>query len=358
MTLILKSDQDYTGVALGDINGVLGATDWQSMLNFSDNRYISKKSEQRLADVVNFTRDGAAWYFDDNDYIFEIPTNTPRVTKNGLRIESARNNVFLNSNTPVSQEIDVAADAWYAYRIKGNGTINITQTGATSTGAVSNGSIGFIKTGSAVKAQVSISGQNTYAQVSRIYSTNAPSIYDNPIPTVSAAVGVSAPKIKIANNLIAGLGGSFTVVIHVDLNYYTLATGLAPIQPIMQIDFSSGAHIAIASVLSDSNPTSTPSIGARIFYGGVEKNVISGNDRSRSLTLAISVTPTSVTFAKNGTIVGSSAFESSVVNNIDIGTAEKWVGLAPSLDGNATHVAIYDYGMNINELAPLSSSWV
>ncbi|MGP5435704.1 hypothetical protein [Psychrobacter alimentarius] len=357
MTLVLKSNQKFTGTAIGDINGVIGSTDWSAMLNFADNRYIVAGINKKFSDVVNFTRNKIATYLDQMGNEIIAAQDVPRLNNKGLFIESPSNNVLLNSDVPASQQITLTKDQWFTYRIIGNGTINVTQANATvATGAVPQGQLGFITTTDATaKAQVTITGANSYAEVSRLYS--APT-FGSLIHTISSPVGRENDLVSVKLAEIGALNDC-TIVIHVELKDWQRVKGAIFDMPIIDLGFANGARISIDNTIVRTAQSATPPIQrTRIYYNGAEQAYIETADRSQSLTMAISVTANSVTIAKNGVMSGTQSFLGAAVSEMVLGRAASWTGIYAALDGFVSHVAIYKRAMSDSELAAVSKSWV
>lgn len=357
MTLVLKSNQKFTGTPIGDINGA-SITDWRTMINFADKRFVVNASAVALNDAITFSRTSPANYIDSSGNEVAVPINTPRLTNKGLLIESAANNLLINSDAPASQQVQLVKNKWYVYRVFGAGTINVTHPDSTSaSGAVSQGKLGFIVISADVtKAQVTLTGVNSYAQLSQLYA--APSVQSK-IHTTDKVVGRDIEVVALTTNALSGLGTSFTVVFHVSLLDLQRIQSVGATNPFIGIGFSNGANISVANTIAQTETASAPPTQrTRLFFDGVEKSFISTNDTSKSLTLAVSVTPTSVTVAKNGVISGTKPFVGGKISSIDLGRSPEWTGSFPALDGNISHFALYDYAMTDSQLSDMSTSWV
>lgn len=354
MTLILKSNIQFVGKPLGDINGI-NKTNWHTMLNFADKRYVVAGKATSFSDVVNFARASQAWYIDKGLDV-AVPTNKERISDKGLLIEGAENNMLLNSDTPATQNVRLAKGTWYVYRIEGNGTINVTHPNATySSGAVSAGQIGYILLSDATReAQVSITGDNSYAQLSIVRSFSP--LYHK-IPTTNQAIGREIDVVSLRPTAISGLS-QFTIVMHVNLHEFKRMTGLGAVQPIIDIGFTNNARISVANTLDKSSALGTPPTQrTRLYYNGAEQAFIDTTDRTNSLTLALSVSNNTVTVAKNGVLSGSQNFAGGSVSEINLGRSVSWTGAQASLNGFVSHLAIFDYAMTQDELVQVSKSW-
>lgn len=358
MTLVLKSNQVFLGEPLGDINGIEGDVNWLTMLNFADNRFVHNKNNVNFSDAVNYTRAGAATYVNSIGNEVTVGANIPRLNKDGLLVEAAANNILINSDNAVSQDVTLTKDILFSYRVIGSGTINITHPNSTiATGAVSEGGLGLIQVSAdTVKAQVTITGANTYAQVSRVYAVPSK---DSLIHTTTKAEGRETDVAAIKPSLLSSLT-NFTVVMHVSLQDWVRVEGARYTQPILDIGFSNGSRISLANVILDRNsPANTPPTQrTRLFFDGVEKYYIESADISKSLTFAISVTPTSVKVAKNGVLTGEQSFKASSISDFTLGRAQAWIGTSLGLQGSVSHVAIFDKAMSASELSSVSKSWI
>lgn len=358
MTLVLKSNQVFLGEPLADINGIVGDVNWLTMLNFADNRFVHNKNNLTFSSAIDYARANSATYIDNNGNEVTVGENVPRLNKDGLLIEAAANNILLNSDNAVSQEVTLDKDVLYSYRVIGSGTINVTHPNSTiATGAVSEGGLGLIQTTvAATKAQVTITGSNTYAQVSRVYAVPSK---DSLIHTTTKAEGRNTDVTTIKPSLLTGLT-NFTIVMHVSLQEWVRVVGAKYTQPILDIGFSNGSRISLANVIIDRNsPANTPPTQrTRLYFDGAEKYYIESADTSRSLTFAISVTPTGVKVAKNGVLTGEQSFKASSIKDFTLGRAQSWTGTALGLQGSVSHVAIFDKAMSAAELADVSKSWI
>lgn len=73
-------------------------------------------------DVLTFTRASSAWWVEDG-VLNSAAVDIPRFTVDGILVEDASTNVFLNSDTPASQEVFVNAGEKYTISCYGEGSL-------------------------------------------------------------------------------------------------------------------------------------------------------------------------------------------------------------------------------------------
>lgn len=83
-----------------------------------------------FSDVLDFTRASSAWWIDNNGTLQSAAIDEPRFTEDGVLIERASTNVFLNSDAPVTQTVTVTSGDYTASCI-GTGSLTIETGGDT-----------------------------------------------------------------------------------------------------------------------------------------------------------------------------------------------------------------------------------
>lgn len=130
---------------------------------------------RRVPDNGSFVRSGAAYYQNPTTGIWTAAAaNEPRFETNGLKHDGAATNLFLNSGTPATQNINLATTGTYCCWIEGAGSATVAANSATITGAgaaTAGTPVVFVVTGAGT-VDVTIAGVVTICQVEK-----------NPVPT-------------------------------------------------------------------------------------------------------------------------------------------------------------------------------
>ena len=192
--LHVEGDARVTGtLTVGTSTTIInGAHEYPTIRPTLDLNFAATKTLDRR---ITFTRDSIGTYTDELGVVQYAPNNVPRFDHDpatgeslGLLIEEARTNLFLNSDSPVSQRVTLSNSTAYSFSFYETGTLTIETASTTVTGSelTTNGEFTTNLSGWVVDSQAnaSVSGGvvniellTTYRGINQTISTTPGKFY-------------------------------------------------------------------------------------------------------------------------------------------------------------------------------------
>lgn len=379
MSVIIKSDKKAS-VSLGNINGIKGPQDWAMFLDFENEAYATQtsgiiKKDYLLGDVVEATRqnlNGAPISIDKNGIektitsTIDIRTALLRNGRYGILVEDTNENFFINSSSPASQTISMAAAATrIIVSCEGSGSItvngNVVGAGAVvtkdtprifdrvSTSAVCN--LNLVVNGSLNHAQVELAtGSHTVS--SKIKTSNV---------SVTRVREIVKVKRTLFNSIIQNKS-AFTVLVQtIDFNpavnpsnHVVNRLGLenlgGSVKLLKMAGLSVNMYHGYTMQYIDSAATNNTAILKDSF--DIEKRFYPYNQ-------AIAINSGSISAAFNGIAEGNL----SIANPLSVADITFGSGYASpigrnGLRGIVTKLVVYDRVLTQEEVTELTKSWI
>lgn len=138
--------------------------------SFMGGRYFAQGGANELSSVLSTSRASTGLAQTSGGSWVSFPANTPRITDQGLLVEEARTNLFLNSNAPATQNVTLGTGTYIVTVWGASGSVTTSAGTATATGygAISAAPTGTRQTLTVTGAGTvtcTVSGSPLYVQV-------------------------------------------------------------------------------------------------------------------------------------------------------------------------------------------------
>lgn len=377
MTLILKSDQVATR-SIGNIYGINGEVDFQVMLDFNRGLYRYKDSgvlkDITLSQAIVLTRSSKAEYKDRSGVTRTAQANEPRIHYmsdlgvQGLLIEGARTNLFLNPNTPVTQTITIPnTGSVQALALKVEGTGSATMSGdvaslsrAAATQGNPQGALPI--TGpSTINVTVTITGNVTRCQLERTPSTTGGSYASSFIPADIASR--ASDIVVLSDYLISKLANAKTIVCQF-VYQERLVKGFSEVTGVFSLEdkdnVKGGVFVTRAIANSSGDATQKVVVVNPGTTAIAKQNAMPSVDNRKVTTvIAFDGGGLNTIQAVNGStkeVAGDSLAVS--FNKMTIGGGDGFNTGAGQAGAILTRLAIYDRKLTSDEISKISTSWL
>lgn len=377
MTLILKSDQIASN-SIGNIYGINGELDFQVMLDFNRGLYRYKDAgvlkEATLLDVITLTRSSKAEYKDKTGATKVAQASEPRihymedVGVSGLLIESARTNLFLNPNTPVTQTIQIpntgAAQA-LALKVEGTGSATMSGdvTGLSRLSATEGNPQGALPVSgpATINVTVTITGSVTRCQLERTPSSTGGNYASSFIP---ADIASRAGDVVLLSNLLANKLATAKTIVCQFVYQERLVKGFAGSTGVFSLEdknnVKGGLYVTQSLANGSGDATQKTAVVNPSSTSIAKQNAMPSVD-ARKVTSV-------VTFSQGGldTIQAVNGSAKSVegdslainFNKMTIGGGDGFSSATGAAGGILTRLAIYDRKLTAEEVSRISTSWL
>lgn len=377
MTLILKSDQIASN-SIGNIYGINGELDFQVMLDFNRGLYRYKDAgvlkETTLSSAVSLTRSSKAEYKDRAGATKVAQANEPRIHYmgdlgvQGLLIEGARTNLFLNPNAPVTQTITIPnTGSVQALALKVEGTGSATMSGditnlsrASATEGKPQGALPITGT-STINVTVTITGNVTRCQLERTPSTTGGNYASSFIP---ADIASRAGDVVLLSDLLANKLATAKTVVCQFVYQERLVKGFSEPTGVFSLEdknnVKGGVFVTRALANSSGDATQKTAVVNPASSSVAKQNAMPSVD-SRKVTsvVAFSQGGLDTIQAVNGStkeVTGESIAIN--FNKMTIGGGDVFSTGTGAAGGILTRLAIYDRKLTAEEISRISTSWL
>jgi len=377
MTLILKSDQIASN-SIGNIYGINGELDFQVMLDFNRGLYRYKDAGElkdiSLSQAITLTRASKAEYKDRSGVVKTAQANEPRIhymsdlDVQGLLIEGARTNLFLNPNTPVTQTIQIPNTGTVqalALKVEGTGSAtmsgdvtNLSRTSATEGNPQGALPISGLST---INVTVTITGNVTRCQLERTPSSTGGNYASSFIP---ADIASRAGDVVALSELLATKLATAKTVVCQFVYQERLVKGFAESIGVVSLEDKNNAKGGVfltRALAATSGDATQKTVVVNPGSTSIAKQNAMPSVDSRKVTsvVAFSSGGLNTIQAVNGStkeVTGESIAIN--FNKMTIGGGDGFSSATGAAGGILTRLAIYDRKLTTEEIAKISTSWL
>lgn len=377
MTLILKSDQ-IAKQSIGNIYGINGALDFQVMLDFNRGLYRYRDNNElkdiTFSQAITFTRASKAEYKDKNNISKVAQSNEARIHYmkslgvQGLLIEGARTNLFLNPNAPVTQTITIpntGAVQALSLRVEGTGSATMSGdiTNLSRVAAVEGSPQGALPVSgpSTISVTVTISGSVTRCQLERTPASSGGNYASTFIPSDIAARAVDI--VMLSDLLTTKLANIKTIVCQF-IYQERLVRGFAETSGVFSLEDKNnpkgGLYLTRSLTATSGDATQRTTVVNPGSSSIAKQNAMpSVDNRKVTAVVAFDAGGLATIQAVNGStkeVTGESLPIS--FNRMTIGGGDGFSTGAGQAGGILTRLVMYDRKLTSDEIAKISSSWL
>lgn len=372
MSLVLKSN-NIASASLGNVNG-LPSQDYSLFLDFENGQYIKKqngiKTNLSEAEVLVCTSQknipSKPMTMDRQGNKSIISQQQPRFWgskgRYGLLVEADQTNLFLNSETPVSQSIAIPAGSVVVVSCIGTGSLDVSGVNIDAMTVTENSpkTVTPLNQAQPVTLSIAVNGSLTHAQVVRC--SGVPTVH-SPITTSSTSRPGGPDNLEINQTLLAqALNSSPNVTVllqTVGIDYTFDTRAVSENRCFLETD----SHICAVSLNKKID-----SVGMRLASytktGAVETTPIIVNTKAYTQNSAITQAITFNSSGLKGSTNGGSLLSSSSAVNYNslkrmlLGTHISSPLIIQGANCIYTKIAIFNKALTDSEILEYSKSWI
>ncbi|WP_180036689.1 MULTISPECIES: hypothetical protein [unclassified Acinetobacter] len=377
MTLILKSDQIASN-SIGNIYGINGELDFQVMLDFNRGLYRYNEAgalkDISLAEAITLTRASKAEYKDKTGATKVAQANEPRIHYmsdlgvQGLLIETARTNLFLNPNSPVTQTIQIPnTGIAQALALKVEGTGSATMSGdvtslsrAAATEGNPQGALP-ISGPETISVTVTITGNVTRCQLERTPSSTGGNYASSFIP---ADIASRAGDAVLLSDLLANKLATAKTIVCQFAYQERLVKGFVGSMGVVSLEDKNnvkGGVFLTRALAATSGDATQKTVVVNPGSSSIAKQNAMPSVDSRKVTsvVAFSQGGLDVIQAVNGSAKEVPGESLPIdFNKMTIGGGDGFSTATGAAGGILTRLAIYDRKLTAEEISKISTSWL
>lgn len=370
MSIVIKSNVKATA-SLGNIHGLNGPTDFDTMLNFERGFYSVGGTDVSLSDVLSFTRASAAEYLDESGVRRVAAANAPRIHRlasgrSGFLMESESTNLYPNPGSPTTQTVSVplvsGALNYVSLRVWGTGSATIStdepNVGATPSLTATESSPVMLVFSAGLRnisVTVTISGSVSRVNLASTPGNNWGEVLPTPVPlgTVTRAADVAALSPGVVSRLSNTAG---TIVAAYSRN------------PALVMGDSTGAWFSIRSAGGSNlaglhvDSTSKTALRARGYdVAGAAlfstHQIPMADTQSRTIAIAWEGGGSTMRFASNGLVSQFAGGTIPPITGLALSGTTAGIAYTGRVNAALTHLVHYDRALSAAELQEVTSSW-